>query len=132
MVGLALAAGAVVVVQSGVLDAEPSTPGLVVGSVSSAAPAADPGGTAAAAPASRPTRALHGLKSRILDTGAVEVWGRTTLPDGSDVRVTVSAAGGSRIALPSAPSASGRFYVRARLPASWQGRRIKIRVQAEE
>lgn len=117
---------------------------LVLGSAGAGRDEAFPGPPAGVGPAPTPAsaaatpdtpttprvRTLSRLRSRILDAGMLEVWGRTSLPDGSSIRVSVSSRGQDRVRLPTAPSAGGRFYVRAQLPASLQGRRILIRARA--
>lgn len=68
---------------------------------------------------------LRGLHSRWLDPRVLEVWGRTTAPDGTTIRVNVS-AGGRTHRLTIAPAAQGRFYARGRIPRSLRHRRIAV------
>jgi hypothetical protein len=83
--------------------------------------------TATPPPVARPTRRyrLSRLNSRWVSPEIIEVWGRTTAPDGATIRVNVSAGGRTR-RLGVAPAAHGRFYVRERVRGSMRNRRIAI------
>jgi len=66
------------------------------------------------------------LQSRFIGRGALEVWGRTTAPDGSSIRIRVQAADAAPIAVSEVPAVAGRFYVNVSLPSALQGRSVNI------
>jgi hypothetical protein len=79
------------------------------------------------APVAAASRAsVTALRSRLLGTATVEIWGTTTAPTGASVRLRVRAVGGRSVALPDAPVVSGRFYAKTALPAGLSGRRVTI------
>jgi hypothetical protein len=77
----------------------------------------------------RPYR-LARVHSRWRSRSVVEIWGRTTAPDGTTIRFTAS-YGGVEHPLAVAPAAGRRFYVRERVPAFLRGQRIGISAQIE-
>ena len=69
---------------------------------------------------------MSNLQSRFIGRGTLEVWGRTTAPDGSSIRIRVQAANAPPIAVSEVPAVAGRFYVNVSLPSALQGRSVDI------
>jgi hypothetical protein len=78
---------------------------------------------------SAPRFAVRSIESRYIGQSLLEVWGRTTAPDGATIRIRAKATGKTR-QLAKAPAVEGRFYARVRVPAALQGRRIRISARA--
>jgi hypothetical protein len=111
--------------------ADPQTRGMG-GAPPAGLPAANaPAGNLPTAELPARTRALSAgslskLHSRFVGRAALEVWGRTTAPDGSSVRMRVKAAGMPSTRVPEVPAVAGRFYAKVALPPALQGRRVSI------
>lgn len=69
---------------------------------------------------------VSNLKSRFLGRATIEIWGRTTAPDGSSITLRIKARGGPAASLPDAPAVRGRFYAMARVPPELQGRPVDV------
>lgn len=67
------------------------------------------------------------LRTRFVDPKTLEVWGRTSAPDGTTVRIRLRARGaGSGGAVRVAPAARRRFYAKVRLPRALRDRPLRI------
>jgi hypothetical protein len=69
---------------------------------------------------------VSALRSRFVGRTTVEVWGRTTAPDGAAVRMRVRAAGVPSIGVPEVPAVAGRFYAKVALSPQLHGRAVHI------
>jgi hypothetical protein len=71
-------------------------------------------------------RSFAQLRSRFVNRGSLEVWGRIKAPDGTSVILRIAGPGRPASRLGEAPVAAGRFYAKARVPASLRGRSVRI------
>ena len=71
--------------------------------------------------------AITGLNSRFVTRAALEIWGRTTAPDGCTIKLWIDRPRAPLVKLPAAPAVNGGFHAMARVPADLQGRRLEIR-----
>jgi hypothetical protein len=123
----AVAAGALigavaiaVVTSSGKPQAAPPVSASPVQTQSSSA--AKP--TAGRRPHSPDVGRVRSVKSRFVSQRVLEIWGRTSAPDGATVRIRIHGATTATAVI--APTAQGRFYVREELPAALQGQRLRV------
>ena len=73
---------------------------------------------------------ITGMRTRFVGRTRLEVWGKTSAPDGSSISLRLKASDGSPITLPDAPAVAGRFYARAAIPPRLQGRAVTVSARA--
>ncbi len=72
---------------------------------------------------------LSMLRSRFVNRETIEIWGRTTAPDGATIRIQITASGPVPDKLADVPATAGHFYVKVGLPSILRGRRLHIRAR---
>lgn len=70
---------------------------------------------------------ITSLRSRYVGRAVVEIWGRTTAPEGCTIKLWIDRPGAPLVELPAAPAVNGGFHANAAVPADLQGRKLDIR-----